>query len=537
MPSEPATSHPRFPIAELDFFSSFDRKFSQLDDTLDGILPYSPTPGSFETVLRNKASHYDQRERLASILEEQYKNLSLPDQLKTNLDDISHGNAYSITTAHQPLLFGGTLYFLFKALTTIRLAREAESWLPGQRVVPVFVLGSEDHDYEEVRHIQLSGKSMSWESEPHGGPVGQMNLGNIPDLIDQIRDSFATLPFGHQILDLLEECYQPGRTFGKSTFHLLHHLLGKHGLVVIDLDHPLAKQSCIPIFEHELIEGFSKPLIEKTLRKLDKAGFSQQAHVRDINLFYLNAQSRERIESTSSDTYRTVDQQHVWTKAGILQELKEHPERFSPNVNLRPVLQETMLPNLAFVGGAGELAYWVQLSDLFETLHLPFPILVRRHSGLLVDEWVQQKLTKLGLPLQSFFQPQEELLKHFVHETSSIPSDLDGEKHALQELMSQVKAKCRAIDPTLERSAESAEVQMDKLLQTLEGKMTRGLKQLHEREVNQIRSIYDRLMPGGKLQERNENFLPWMARYGFNWVDELLENFTPLEFTLVCYLF
>lgn len=537
MPTGPLTSLLRFPISELEFFSSFDRQFSRLDPSLDAILPHPPTKGAFDGLLREKISSYTHRGRLASILEQQYHGLDLPDALAKNIHDLAHGHAVSITTAHQPLLFGGTLYFLYKALSAIRLAREAESWLPDQRVVPVFVLGSEDHDYEEVRHIRLLGKTMSWESDAKGGPVGRMDAGNIPELIEQLKEIFTPLPFGNQVLHLLEESYKPGASYGQSTFRFLHHLLGRLGLVVIDLDHPLAKQACIQIFEQELTQGFAKPIIEQTIHRLEKVGFAQQAHVRDINLFYLDGHRRERIESDSPENYRTVDQQYAWTRTEILLELQEHPERFSPNVNLRPVLQETMLPNLAFVGGAGELAYWVQLTDLFQSLHLPFPILVRRHSGLLVDEWTQQKLTKLGLPLQAFFQPQEALLQQFVHEMANVPGDLDAEREALRELMKQVKAKCAAIEPTLERSAESAEVQMDKLLQALEGKMTRGLKQIHEREVNQIRGIYDRLMPEGQLQERNESFLSWMARYGYGWIDDLLEAFTPLDFAMVCYRF
>ncbi len=537
MPISQSAHTREFPIQDLAFFSSFDRRFCASDPALTPFLSQAASPEAFKVAARQKKQHYDQRERLAQLLKQQYEGVDLTPELAQNIERLSTGDAFSITTAHQPLLFGGTLYFLYKALTAISLAHAAESWLDGQHVVPVFVLGSEDHDYEEVRHVRIFAESLTWDSGEDGGPVGRMPLGNIPELIRQAEELFQSLPFGSEAIHLLKQAYTEENAFGRSTFQFLHHLLGRFGLVVVDMDSPIAKSACIPIFEEELTHGFSKPIVEKTLEQLDLAGFKQQAHVRDINLFYLNDRQRDRIESDDHSGFRTVSNSHSWSKEEMLQELHVHPERFSPNVILRPLLQESMLPNLAFVGGAGELAYWVQLAPLFKHLQVPYPILIRRHSAQLLDEVTQQKLVKLELPLESTFRPMETLLQEYVHQKSELTGDLELEKVALQRILVEVKEKCRAIDPTLERSAESTEVQMDKLLQTLEGKMTRGLKQLHDRDVQQIRSLYDRLFPDGKLQERTENMLPWIARYGHQWIDDLYEAFHPLHNSFVCYSF
>ncbi|MCF8236689.1 MAG: bacillithiol biosynthesis cysteine-adding enzyme BshC [Saprospiraceae bacterium] len=526
-----------FPIQDLEFFSAFDRRFCASDPALIPFLARPASPESFREAAVQKEQNYRHRVRLAQLLKHQYDGVLLNPLLERNIEGLSTGNAFSITTAHQPLIFGGTLYFLYKALTTISLAQAVEGWLGGHQVVPVFVLGSEDHDYEEVRHVQLFSETLTWNSGQEGGPVGRMPQGNIPELIQQAEELFQPLPFGREAVELLKNAYTEDTRFGRSTFQFLHQLFGKHGLVVVDMDSPIAKSVCIPLFEDELTNGFSKPVVEKTLEELDQAGFKQQAHVRAINLFYLLDQQRDRIESDDHSGFRTVSKSHAWSREEMIQELHQHPERFSPNVILRPLLQESILPNLAFVGGAGELAYWVQLSSLFKEASIPYPILIRRHSAQLIDEITQQKLVKLGLSLESTFHPMERLLQEYVHEKSELTADLEKEKRALQKIMIQVKEKCSAIDPTLERSAESTEVQIDKLLQTLETKMTRGLKQLHERDVQQIRSLYDRLFPDGKLQERTENMLPWLARYGHQWIDDLLQAFRPLDQVFVCYSF
>lgn len=537
MPQVHPTSTRTFPIAALDLFSTFDQRFCAGDPDLAPFLSFPADKESFLLAARQKSAHYTNRPSLSRLIESQYDNVPVNPALKANLDGLSTGNALSITTAHQPLLFGGALYFVYKALTTISLARAASQWLDGQIVVPVFVLGTEDHDYEEVRHARLFSERLTWDSGQDGGPVGRMPIGNISELIAQAEEKFRPLPFGKEVIELLRSSYIPERTFGQSTFQFLHQLLGQEGLVILDLDSQIAKATCADLFEAEFLQSFSKPIVEATLATLEAVGFHQQAHVRDINLFYLKQTSRDRIERVHEDCYQTIDRQRTWSREALLREMHAHPDRFSPNVILRPLLQETILPNIAFVGGGGELAYWVQLGDLFTYLGVPFPILVRRHSVQLIDEITQQKLTKLGMSLDRLFQPLETVIQEYVHDRAESSSDLASERASLADLMQRVREKCAQIEPTLERSAESTEVQMDKLMQNLEGKITRGLKHLHDLEVQQIKGIFERNFPNGNLQERTENVLPWMARYGKGWIEELLAALKPLDSSLVCYSF
>lgn len=536
MPPSSLSPTQSFPIAELDFFSSFDQRFSAGDPKLSPFLGLPAEKSSFRLSAKEKLDHYAYRIKLAELLKKQYSGVTMTPKLQANIDGLSGGQALSVTTAHQPILFGGPLYFLYKALTAISLAKEASGWLDGHQVVPVYVLGTEDHDYEEVRHVRFFSEQLTWESGREGGPVGRMPLGNISALIEQAEELFKPLPYGAEVIDLLRSSYAEGQTFGQSTFYFLHKLLGHHGLVILDLDSPIAKSTCISIFESELLESIAKPIVHQTLDALEVAGFKQQAHVRDINLFYLD-QQRDRIERFDDSGYRTVRGSRMWSTDALIKELHQYPERFSPNVILRPLLQESILPNIAFVGGGGELAYWVQLRDLFTHFRLPYPILVRRHSALLLDEGTQQKLTKLRLPIETTFQPLETVLQQFVHDRSEMSSDLEVERKAVHELMKTVLAKCAEIEPTLERSAEAAETQIDKLLQNLEGKMTRGLKHVHDQEITQIKGVFDRVLPNGSLQERTENCLPWIARYGHTWIDDLLESFQPLDKSFVCYSF
>lgn len=479
-----------------------------------------------------KSASYQHRPLLQSLLEKQYQGLDMPPALRNNLEAINRQNALCIVTAHQPLLFGGKLYFLYKALSTIRLARYASEVLGDTPVVPVFVLGSEDHDFEEVRHVRVFHDTLSWE-EDRDGAIGRFPIEGALPLLDQLEAMVGTQAHGDGLIKLLREAYRPGRTFAEATFHLLYHLLGQHGLIVLNPDTPEAKQAFLPVMEAELQDSFSRPLVAKRSEALNTSGLKTQAHARDINLFYLQEKSRARIERLPSGDFQVVDTEIRWTQATLMEELHLHPERFSPNVILRPLFQEMLLPNLAYVGGGGELAYWLELPLVFAKMEIPFPLLVRRHSALLLDDISQSRMEKLQLEISHFFRPLDELLKDIILGIAGEDADLTDVKKAMDLLLEPVRDQCRHIDPNLEKSYEATLATIHKQLEVLESKLVRGLKQQHEQKVQQVRNLHQKLLPGGAPQERVESVVSWVSRYGTGWIEELMEGMDPCGPALV----
>lgn len=517
----------RFPISSLHHFSSFDRAFTARADSLSVFLGPPPAISALEAQIREKADTYLMRDSLCRSLEIQYAGMDMPQAVSNNLMALRNPGTFTVTTAHQPLLFGGKLYVLYKAVSTILLARRITE-ATGATVVPIFVMGSEDHDLEEVRYFKPFSSRLAWEPEGQG-PLGRKAMFNINELLSELEKIFRPLPFGDYALTKLQEAYRPGDTFAGSFRKLLHSLLGSLGLIILDPDDAELKRGFSSTVKEELFNGFSIPLVNKAIDAIEAHGFRAQAHPRDINLFYLEDGIRARIERSENGNFHALDTSLVWTKAEMEELLDRHPERFSPNVILRPVYQETILPNLAFVGGGGELAYWIQLREVFRARGISFPLLVRRQSACLADESTRSRMHKLGLDWEDLSSPIEENLKDFVKSLENEPVDLTVERAAVVKILEGLRVRAGQIDPTLQRSLDATEHQIIKQLEAFEARMVRGLKHRHENEVQQFRNLFEKVHPNQGLQERQEEFMTWLARYGPEIIDILLANTQPMD--------
>ncbi|MBL7781190.1 MAG: bacillithiol biosynthesis BshC, partial [Saprospiraceae bacterium] len=253
-----------------------------------------------------------------------------------------------------------------------------------------------------------------------------------------------------------------------------------------------------------------------------------QAAPREINLFYLKPGMRQRIV-LEDGMYRVLQTNLGFSEAEIMAELDLHPERFSPNVVLRPLYQETILPNLAYVGGGGELAYWLERRSLFEHFGIAFPMLVRRNSVLWLDQDAQKKLTKFGFTPQQFFQDTEALVREYIAANASGEVSLDKEIADLKTIFDQIAAKAVAIDPTLEKAVRADETKSVAAFEQWQGRLLRAEKQKHEVTLNQMRALKEKLFPGNGLQERTDNFLPYLLKYGDAFLEALQENLDPFE--------
>jgi bacillithiol biosynthesis cysteine-adding enzyme BshC len=308
---------------------------------------------------------------------------------------------------------------------------------------------------------------------------------------------------------------------------MVNELFAEYGLLVLLPDSRLLKNAFSNVIERELLEQFSHTAVQETVAAFP-AKYKVQASGRELNLFYLTDGARERIESVNGQ-WSIVNTEVKFSREQILQELKEFPERFSPNVILRPVFQETILPNVAFIGGGGEIAYWLELKKVFEAAAVPYPMLVLRNSFLLVDEKSDALINKLQLSNEAIFQPEFDLMNMLVKRESAHQLSLENEKLKLAEVYEQLKEIAGKVDVTL--SAHTAALHKKSLqrIEILEKKMLRAEKEKFEAQQRQLHKLKTQLFPNSNLQERVENFMLQYAKSGKAFIQSIYENSLSLE--------
>lgn len=521
----------RIPFEEISQFSSRDIAYVNQDENLKPFFKYTVHKDSFQQVIEDKTKDATDRALLVEVLEEQYQNLSLSDQTRANIELLKSDQTFTIITAHQPSLFTGPLYYIYKIISTIKLAEELNTAHPEYKVVPIFITGGEDHDFEEINHLHLFNKTLTWENDEHGA-VGAMSTTSLKTVLHELDEVLGQSDAARALFSRIEQSYTKHHRYAMAAIDFTNELFKKLGLVVLDMSHPKFKQRFIPIIEKEVLEQPSKAFVEKAQTELEAAGFSGQAYPREINFFYLQDQARERIVETDG-VYEVLNTNLKFSKEEMIAEIHTHPERFSPNVIMRPIFQEFIMPNLAYIGGGGELAYWLERKEQFDYYGLNFPMLIRRNSVLWLDKSSSKKLDKLDLKLDDLLIDTEVLLKRYVRENTEKEISLTDEKEQLNAIFQNVVQKASEIDQTLAKTAKAEAAKQLKSLEILEGKLMRAEKQRHEVALNQIRGIKDKLFPGNGLQERYDNFIPLYLKYGNDFFNILKEYLNPLEKGLI----
>jgi bacillithiol synthase len=423
---------------------------------------------------------------------------------------------------------------VLKIGSVLNLARQLNVRYPDQHVVPVFITGGEDHDFAEINHMHLYGKTVTWEAEA-GGPVGEMSTATLDDALAQLKDILGSSDRAEAAYQRIEKHFKAHDNYGLATIALVNDLFGRFGLVTIGMNRPDFKRRFLPIMREELFEQPSQHYVEKAQRELEAIGYSGQAYAREINLFYLRPGHRDRIVYEAG-SYRVLNSGLSFSPEEMATELEAHPERFSPNVIMRPLFQECILPNLAYIGGGGELAYWLERKAQFAHFKLNFPMLIRRNSALWIDKGSYKRMQKLDLSVEQLFTDVETLVKEYVRENTENELDLAKEKQQLSDLFDAIAEKARSIDPTLAKAVEAEYTRQAKTVDNLEGRLMRAEKQRYEVGINQLRSLKDKLFPNGGLQERYDNFLPFYLAKGDEFFDLLVEHLDPLTPGLVVFI-
>ncbi len=517
----------RLPYNQTNAFSKIALDYVSGSENLRPFYSLPPTLKSIDETIQKKKAQPVNKKLLVEVLQEQYKTVVATAAVTNNIELLLSEDTFTVCTAHQPNLFTGPLYFVYKVLHTIKLASYLKEQLPQYHFVPVYYMGSEDADFAELNHTYIDGKKIEWQKEQTGA-VGRMLVDNtLTQLIDQIEGQLYQEQYGKEVAELLRRCYSAGKDIQTATFELVNELYGNYGLIVFIPDHPLMKTQMKTVFEEDLFQHKPYEIVQKTSERLE-AHYEAQAYPREINLFYLKDSIRERIES-KEDKFVVLNTDISFSKEQLQKELEEHPERFSPNVILRGLFQETILPNLVFIGGGGETAYWLQLKDLFEYYKIVYPVLLLRNSFLIVEEKWKEKIQKLELNVTDFFEDENELMKRIVAKNSQNKIELNGNFEKAEAFYEQIRIQAEAVDKTLSQYVIAIKSRSLKDLEELEKKMLRAEKRKFEDQQKQIQKIKEALFPNNGLQERIENFSWFYAKWGRGFIEELLKNSLALE--------
>ncbi|HLF62282.1 MAG TPA: bacillithiol biosynthesis cysteine-adding enzyme BshC [Saprospiraceae bacterium] len=512
------------PFQRVAKFTQIDIDYATDPASLSEFISLVPNLSNFGKALANRSIYPTERELLVDVLLEQYAGAEQDGSHCEAFLDPAH---FTVVTAHQPALLTGPLYFIYKICSTINLAQQISAAHPSYRVHPVFVLSGEDHDFDEVNHLHLFGKQYKW-ATPQTGAVGRMKVdGALVQLLRDMESVFGRTPHGSALGSLFHRCFEKGRSYGAGMQRFVMELFKDTGLIVLNMDDQRLKRRFADIIEDELLHQTSRRLIEQNQQALSARGYKPQTYQREINLFYLTDNLRGRIVE-SKEMYQVVDSGLTFTREEMFTELKMHPERFSPNVNLRPLYQELILPNLAYVGGGGELAYWLERKLLFDHYKVPLPILVRRNSILYLDSIATKQRRKLDIPVQELFETQDSWIAQWIKAHAVHEIQIDEEQSQIEKALDAILQKAYSIDPTLGSKYEAEKIRLLKDVDHLGKRLVRAEKAQNETRISQLIKLHEKLFPDGKLQERHDNFIAHYLRHGNAYLRMLISHLDPL---------
>lgn len=511
---------------ETNYFSKIVIDYLEGAPTLTPFYQYQPEISSFQKAIENKNFSLEKREVLAHALAEQYAKggIHLKESLVAqNIESLKTKNTFTITTGHQLNLFTGPLYFIYKIVSVINLSKRLKKLHPEQNFVPVYWMATEDHDFEEISFFRFKGKTLQWETQQKGA-VGRMN----PKELIEVFEEFKTLitPYStneQQLKEWFEKAYLQHDNLADATRYLVHEMFYEHGLLIVDGDDPVLKTMFIPQVKEELQKEISAQLVAQQNERLAEH-YKIQVNPRAINLFYLIDGSRERIIKGKSG-FSIHNTQEKFSTEEFYNLLEKHPERFSPNVLLRPLYQEVILPNLAYIGGGGELAYWFQLKTTFEHFNLPLPVLLLRNSALWLDAKAEKYKEELKLSTADLFVEEGVLLKNWVKSNSKIDLTLKDEIKQQQDFFQTLSEKAGRVDATLKPHTLAMAEKQKQLLEQLSEKLIRSERLKNTTAADRIAYLKKTFFPKESLQERTDNFSLLYLVYGKNLIPQLMDNF------------
>ncbi|MGA0030565.1 MAG: bacillithiol biosynthesis cysteine-adding enzyme BshC [Flavobacteriaceae bacterium] len=513
-------------FAQTNFHSPLIRSYlkGELDSSL---FTAHPSLEAFRAQRQTKLDSYPSSNRsvLVTALKEQYAKLNLnAPAVDENIQKLTDQYTFTVCTGHQLNLFTGPLFFIYKILHTVKLSQTLNEHFDDMHCVPVYWMASEDHDSAEIDHLHINKVKLKWNTDQTGA-VGDFETNELDAVISLIRELLPNTSEASQLVALFTRAYRKGSVLADATQTLVHELFKQYGLIVLNPQSRALKSLFKPIIERELLHSFSKKAVDDTSIHLRNMGFSTQVNGREINLFFVDKHSRQRIVRDGED-FLLADTKRRFTREEMQRILDEAPEHFSPNVVLRPIYQECILPNLAYIGGGGELSYALQLKAAFDAVSVPFPLFILRHSLFWATAKDRSKMNALGAQMIDFTTSKDATINGAIRRVSDIDIDFSPQRALLTEQFVALKDIALKTDKSFLGAVLAQEKKQIKGLDTLEKRLLKAQRRKLADQVQRISEIYDHFYPMGVPHERFENFSALYAQMGDAFFDRILSAFS-----------
>ena len=514
---------------ETSYFSPLFCDYINNEPKLKSFYNLYPSIDNFKKQIDQKKSEYKDKNReiLYDVIKQQYKGVNCSNEFNSILESIKKKNTFTITTGHQLNLFTGPIYFLYKILTTINLCDELTQKYPKFNFIPVYWMATEDHDFKEINHFNFENSKIEWRSD-QTGIVGEFSTSKLNTVIDEIKRIFPDNKNSNELISLFKNAYLKSDCLSDATRNFVHLLFRKYNLLIIDGNHKDLKNSFRDFIKKEVKDSFIKKSSLSTIKKLRKLDYKVQAHTRDVNLFYIDKNERKRI--IKEKNYFLIEgSKNKLEEKNIIDSIENNPEKFSPNVLFRTIYQEYLLPNLCYIGGPAEVAYWLQLKKSFESFKITFPILLNRNSVLLISSREIKKLKKLNIDIKDIFLDINKLTTIKTNQFSELNIDFSELRNILTNQFKYLFDIASKTDYSFTGAVKAQEKKQLDGIDNLEKKLLNAQKKKFSNQISRITELRKELFPNNTLQERKVNFSEYYCEYGYKIIDILKENIKPLN--------
>nr|WP_299383657.1 bacillithiol biosynthesis cysteine-adding enzyme BshC [Allomuricauda sp.] len=519
------------PFKETGYFSKLICDYLDETEALKPFYNRFPKLENFKNQILEKEANFPQTRRkiLVDALHEQYQGFHVSEATQEQISSLQHSNTFTVVTGHQLNLFTGPLYFLYKIVSTVAMAQKLRDTYKDYRFVPVYWMASEDHDFDEINYFNFKGQKVQWNKEVSGA-VGPLDTSGLEEVFQTFSAQLGSSKNAKSIKELFQKTYLEHDNLSDATRYLANELFGEYGLVIVDGDHASLKRQLIPYAKKDIFENLAFQHVNATIGSLSElsSDYKIQVNPREINYFYHTQGVRERIVQKDG-VFEVKDTELKFSSEELEAELEQFPQRFSPNVIARPLYQEVVLPNLCYIGGGGELAYWLELKSYFENFGVNFPMLLLRNSALVLTKKQKKKVEKLGLKTSDLFLKQNRLINKKIREISNIDIDFSPQKKLLEEQFELLYSLANETDKSFLGAVKAQEVKQKKGLDALEKRLLQAQKRKLRDHVMRMTDIQNELFPNQSLQERQLNFSELFLDLGFEMVPELMETLDPFS--------
>lgn len=513
---------------------------------LDYLYEFENVSRFFKTNFRSKdeflntfksvsESNKTNRADLVKIIKSQYSNFSPSEKTSHNLDLLKSNKTLAVVTGQQIGILGGPLYTFYKIVTVVKLSKYLSERYDNFNFVPVFWIEGDDHDFNEIRHVNLINDKNDLQIINYGNEVSEDEDRNsvgfmkidesIKQFFDEIKSNIRNTEFTSGILTRLKSYYATGRSLKEAFKELIFWLFDKEGLIIFDPQDKSIKEMLKPIFKNEL-DNFRKhtETMVSVSAELEDI-YHAQVKVRPVNLFYNTDGGRFLLDPVDNE-FRLHKRRKRFSYDELMNLIETEPEKFSPNVLLRPICQDYILPTAFYIGGPSEIAYFAQVLPLYDFFNVQSPIVYPRSSATILEKNIGSIIEKYNLAISQVFWDPEDLKKHVLASLTNITVDdiFTESTEKIDTALDQLKEKLFEFDKTISDASTKYRQKILNYIEELKGKAVDSQKKKHETTLRQIDKLSSTLFPNATLQERQLNFIYFANKYGTEILDKVFDE-------------